>query len=544
MVSEPGNTKVTGLKLICPSFKVELIRTRQCCEVFVLRECASVQRGWFGHTCYGALCARVLLFACGCGLRCEVSHLRVLRYLISQKAATVSGLVSTSVFTHFCLFKGAQSNRTFERLTDADRRSVPTITNEQWKELLSVVQCSSSSSIRTYNSVDWLINTGASNHMSGNIDLFTNLSDISSPVCLPNGKSITATKEGRVIMSYNLTLHNVLYNPALKCNLLSGSQLLEQQSYSVMFTDKLCIIQDRSLRNLIGAGEQCDGVYIFRPVRARNPQANKVGPNKIFSSCDAQYFLTIVDDFSRSTWVFLMTQFGRKVKVVRSDNGQEFLSLGSFFAKKGILHQTSCVDTAQQNGRVERKHRHILNVARALRFQAKLPKYFWGECVMTAVHLINRTPTSILKGKTPHELLFGQSPFYDSLRVFGCLAYTANRPWVKDKFDSRSRKCIFVGYPHGKKGWRLYDLETNEFFVSRDVQFFEDKFPYLESLPDERRLLWEKYFANPPMWDYNDEEFLVNGAPMGGDTLDTTSTAARPQENAPHRSPAADCSVP
>uniref|UniRef100_A0A803NEI4 FBD domain-containing protein n=1 Tax=Chenopodium quinoa TaxID=63459 RepID=A0A803NEI4_CHEQI len=104
--------------------------------------------------------------------------------------------------------------------------------------------------------------------MYGNIDLFTNLSDISSPVGLPNGKSTTATKEGRVILSDNLTLDNVLYVPALKCNLLAVSQLLEKQSYSVMFTDKLCIIQDRSLRNLIGAGEQCDGVYIFRPVQA------------------------------------------------------------------------------------------------------------------------------------------------------------------------------------------------------------------------------------------------------------------------------------
>lgn len=91
---------------------------------------------------------------------------------------------------------------------------------------------------------------------------------------------------------------------------------------------------------------------------------------------------------------------------------------------------------------------------------------------MTAVHLINRTPTPVLKGKTPHELLFGQTPSYDSLRVFGFLAYATNRPQLRDKFDSRSWRCIFVGYPHGKKGWRLYDLEMNEFFVSRDVQFF------------------------------------------------------------------------
>ena len=61
---------------------------------------------------------------------------------------------------------------------------------------------------------------------------------------------------------------------------------------------------------------------------------------------------------------------------MRSDSGQEFLSLRSIFDKKGILHQTSCDDTEQQNAHIERKHKHILNVARPLCFEAKLPKYF------------------------------------------------------------------------------------------------------------------------------------------------------------------------
>ena len=76
--------------------------------------------------------------------------------------------------------------------------------------------------------------------------------------------------------------------------------------------------------------------------------------------------------------VMVKNQFGKDVKIIRSDNGLEFKSgpMKTFYSKKDIIHQTSCVDTPQQNGRVERNHRHILNIARALRFQASLPIEF------------------------------------------------------------------------------------------------------------------------------------------------------------------------
>ena len=135
------------------------------------------------------------------------------------------------------------------------------------------------------------------------------------------------------------------------------------------------------------------------------------------------------------------------------------------------------VKTPQQNARVERKHRHILNVSRALRFQACLPIEFWGECILTAGHLINRTPSKLLGGKTPFEVLYGKSPSMDHIRIFGCLCFATNLH-LKDKFDSQSWKCVLVGYPFGKKGWSLYDLETSDYFDSRDVKFFEDSFPF------------------------------------------------------------------
>ncbi|KAH9697023.1 hypothetical protein KPL71_023424 [Citrus sinensis] len=220
------------------------------------------------------------------------------------------------------------------------------------------------------------------------------------------------------------------------------------------------------------------------------------GPHRTACSCGAHYFLTIVDDLSHGVWTYLLIvknevgrvlrnflsivsrQFHKLVKIIRTDNGTEFMYLSDFFVEHGIHHQTTCGGTSQQNGRVECKHRHILNVARALRFQAFLPIEFWGECVLTACDLINRTPSVLLDGQTSYERLFGKAPFYENIWSFGCLAYAYNCDHRGDKFASRSRCCIFMGYPFGKKGWYLYDLESDSFFTSRDVTFVEHDFPY------------------------------------------------------------------
>lgn len=76
--------------------------------------------------------------------------------------------------------------------------------------------------------------------------------------------------------------------------------------------------------------------------------------------------------------------------------------------------------------------------------------------------------------------MFGEKLSYEHIKVFGCLCYAHNNPRQKDKFGSKSRRCIFVGYPHGKKGWRLYDLDRCLFFYSRDVTFYEHVFPFAD----------------------------------------------------------------
>ncbi|CAN1826383.1 Retrovirus-related Pol polyprotein from transposon RE1 [Linum perenne] len=207
------------------------------------------------------------------------------------------------------------------------------------------------------------------------------------------------------------------------------------------------------------------------------------------------YFLTIVDDHSRAVWAYLMKhksearpllqdfcvmilrQFDKKIKVIRSDQGQEF-HMRDFYAEHGIYHQTSCVERQQQNGKVERKHQDILNIARALKFQAGLPLSFWGDCVLHSIHILNRLPTAILSNKTPFEALYGTKPDYSHLKVFGCLVYASSLDRGRTKFHFMARQGIHIGLAPGIKGYKIFDLHTKQVFVSRDVIFHENIFPF------------------------------------------------------------------
>ena len=83
---------------------------------------------------------------------------------------------------------------------------------------------------------------------------------------LPNGHTATSTKEGTIRLVGGLRLENVLYVPQLNCNLIFISQLSDESNCNVQFTTNLCVIQDRTLKMLIRAGERRDVLYFFREI--------------------------------------------------------------------------------------------------------------------------------------------------------------------------------------------------------------------------------------------------------------------------------------
>jgi len=97
----------------------------------------------------------------------------------------------------------------------------------------------------------------------------------------------------------------------------------------------------------------------------------------------------------------------------------------NFFVNKGIVHQTSCVNSPQQNGIVERKHGHLLNVARALMIQSHLPKIYWSYSVIHVVYIINMLLTHVLNYSSPHEMLYKTKVDFTGLKVFSSLCYAS-----------------------------------------------------------------------------------------------------------------------
>lgn len=141
--------------------------------------------------------------------------------------------------------------------------------------------------------------------------------------------------------------------------------------------------------------------------------------------------------------------------------------MNPFCDARGIIHQTSCSHTSPQNGIAERKHRHLLDVART-----HVPKQFWGDVVLTACLLINRVPSSVVH-TSPYSLLYPKlSSFLLSPRVFGCVTFVHVLNPGLDNLSSRACKCVFLSYSCTQKGYWCYHPESHRYFVSADITFF------------------------------------------------------------------------
>ncbi|KAJ0764367.1 putative RNA-directed DNA polymerase [Helianthus annuus] len=219
-----------------------------------------------------------------------------------------------------------------------------------------------------------------------------------------------------------------------------------------------------------------------------------------------RFFLLFVDDCTRMTWVYFLkhksevfdkfrlfytmvqTQFKTDIQILRSDNGGEYVnnSMKQFIQERGMIHQTTCPKHPEQNGVVERKNGILVEMARALMLESKVPKSFWPEAINTAVYLLNRLPTKALNLKTPIDALstFTKLPPPLTLppRVFGCTVFPHIPKTERSKLEPCAEKCVFVGYGVNQKGYRCYNPLRRRVITTVHCDFLETEYYYQSHL--------------------------------------------------------------
>ncbi|RVX12228.1 Retrovirus-related Pol polyprotein from transposon TNT 1-94 [Vitis vinifera] len=335
--------------------------------------------------------------------------------------------------------------------------------------IASVAQPGNASACLTHTSSlgPWILDSGASDHLSGNKDLFS---------------SITTTSDLPTV------------------TLANGSQTVAKGIGLALPLPSLPLTSDRSTGKTIGIGRESQGLYHLTsdssPAVCISTDAPLLIHNRL-GHPSLSKFQKMVPRFSTlSSLPCESCQLGKHTRVSfpkrlnnRAKSPFELVHTDVWgpcrtASTLGFQYFVTFID---DYSRSERKNRHLVETARTLLLHSHVPFRFWGDAVLTACYLINRMPSSVLHDQIPHSLLFPDQPLYFlPPRVFGCTCFVHILTPGQDKLSAKAMKCLFLGYSRLQKGYRCYSLETHRYFISADVTFFEDS-PFFsttsESLP-------------------------------------------------------------
>ncbi|GJZ59070.1 putative ribonuclease H-like domain-containing protein [Tanacetum coccineum] len=149
--------------------------------------------------------------------------------------------------------------------------------------------------------------------------------------------------------------------------------------------------------------------------------------------------------------------------------------MNEFCEMKGIRREFSVARTPQQNGVAERKNRTLIEAARTMLADSKLPTTFWAEAVNTACYVQNRVLVIKPHNKTPYELFLGRKPALSFMRPFGCPVTILNTLDHLGKFDGKSDDGFFVGYSINSKAFRVFNTRTRFVEENLHINFLENK---------------------------------------------------------------------
>ncbi|KAL0409123.1 UNVERIFIED_CONTAM: Retrovirus-related Pol polyprotein from transposon TNT 1-94 [Sesamum radiatum] len=292
------------------------------------------------------------------------------------------------------------------------------------------------------NKHEWLIDSGCTVHMTPYRDILSNYkSENLGSVSMANEKCCDILGVGDVCMifenGFKFTLKNVKHVPDLAHNLISCSALEEEglegrwgRGIMKIMKGSLCVFKAERKKNLYICSVSYDiiaasvthmntsdlwhkrlghisskGLELLHKHGVLNDKVNDL------SFCD-DCILEVFEKFK--TWkTFVENQTGKRIKTLRTDNGLEFCNkqFSELCDEFGIKRHNTTPYTPQQNGVAERMNRTLLNKVRCLLISSGLPKTFWGEALLTAAYLINRSPSVPLNGKIPESVWTGKNGY-------------------------------------------------------------------------------------------------------------------------------------
>eukprot|EP00253_Pinus_taeda_P035659 PITA_35659 len=307
------------------------------------------------------------------------------------------------------------------------------------------------------------LDSGCSNHMTGNITLFSKLDQsVKSQVKLGTDSKVSVMGKGEVNIltkkGEKKTMADVYYVPGMKCNLLSIGKLV-QKGYNVFFENDVCTIMDRK------PSKRC--------IAEVKMTRNRMFPLRIKADLkDGVEIVAVTQEAFQSepkdeNWLWHL-RFGHL-----NFGGLNLLSRKGMrtWNSQTVYHKV----TPPQNGVVERKNRTIMDMARSMLNAKHLPNDYWAEAVHCVVYILNRCPTKAVMNRVPEEAWSGRKQGVTHMKVFGCVAYADILDQIRKKLDNKGEKCIFIGYSEESKAYRLYKPSTKKFFVSREVQCIEEE---------------------------------------------------------------------
>lgn len=431
---------------------------------------------------------------------------------------------------------------------------------------------------------EWIIDSGATSHMSSDITIFENFIKRESKVRIANGDVVYSKGVGNARIWYHgnkliqIKLENVLYVPHLDGNIISVNQIMKK-GFQVQFINNMCEIKRRGI--VVATAELRNNMFVLpiieKALTAKNHNSNclhswhrklghrdpvaikkiidkKLGNNIDISCCGIhgvcttclegkltrksfskesekkssevldlihsdlcgpmqtetpskkRYLMTMIDDYSRYTVIYLLRNkyetfekikeyvsfvknfFRRSPKIIRADQGGEYTGndLIKYLKEEGIQIQYSVADSPQQNGVAERKNRSLLEMARCMLFDAKLPKKYWGEAINYANDVQNRLPT-LAVNETPFQIWRGEKPDFADLQLFGSEAFVLIPPNKRRKLEVKSRRLLFVGLAQGMKAYRFLDISTDKIIISRDVKFIDSQNEEIISIDENQK---------------------------------------------------------